>query len=711
MRITSLEVSGFRAFSGSERFDLDGDTVLVVGVNGQGKTSVFDAIQWAITGEIPRLGRPDSIVSLYSASGEARVEVTLSSNHGSTLVVTRHSDGQRDNLLLREGRDEFRGENAEYELLRRLWPDGLTPDRSRASLCSAFQRGVYLQQDALTDFLTADTDQNRFNAISDLIGTGRATELQVALESSRSAWSRATNQMESGMADLENRLTRIKSQITELTEVIPTLVLTQDDWSTWWTQAKHLGVSDIHIPSIHSSDAHSAIDIAVGELRAIESSHERRQDQLRTLATQARELPPKEFDLDALRREAEELSQALHIARANLAEAESRVAIVRRRQLEARLEQQDLRVLAEVALRHLGEHCPVCKQTYDINSTRERLESILRTDPNTAISEANVPDLAEMIDHIQTIEDRASAAATALQEAQHQEGMRTAAQERIRVGLIELVDSISHENDYSSMIEAAMGENAHFLERLSEVRKRGEALALSLARSGRIARRGELEHEAILLSRNLETTRNEIRVRRDTGEQVSRVIDALRYASSDLVENELGRLEPLLQRIYATADPHPEFRVVKLISRMRRGRGRVLAELNDPLHGHSVDTPSAFLSSSQLNVLAVSVFLALNLGLPTLPLRLAILDDPLQSLDDLNLLGLIDLLKRMRERRQLMISTHDVRFASLLERKLRPVSALQRTILVELDGWNSEGPTTMQRDITPDPVPFRIAVA
>ena len=157
----------------------------------------------------------------------------------------------------------------------------------------------------------------------------------------------------------------------------------------------------------------------------------------------------------------------------------------------------------------------------------------------------------------------------------------------------------------------------------------------------------------------LATKRSESQARLDTGEIVSSMINSLRDASSDLVEGELGRLEPLLQRIYATADPHPEFRVVRFLSRMRQGRGRVLAEVEDPLHDHRSDAPGEFLSSSQMNVLAVSVFLALNLGIPTLPLKVAILDDPLQSLDDLNLLGLIDLLKRMREMRQLMIATHD----------------------------------------------------
>ena len=711
MKITSLEVSGFRAFSGSERLDLDGDIVLVVGVNGQGKTSLFDAILWALTGEISRLGRSAPVVSLFSDSGEARVEVTIVSDNGRALVASRHSDGQSESLLLKEDNHEFRGVEAEYELLRRIWPEGLTAKESQEALRSAMERGVYLQQDVLTDFLTADTDQNRFNAISELIGTGRATELQVALESSRRAWSGATNRMISGMANMQERLSRLEDQLRGLSEAAPIQTISQDRWTTWWTQAKHLGVSDIHVPRIPSPHAHSAIDIAMGELRSIESSRERRGDRLRALAIELRELQPPASDLDALQREAEESSRALEAARKNLAEAAHNAEAIRRRQLALHSEQQELKILAEVALRHLGEQCPVCQQTYDTVSTRERLESILQANAHIADPLTSMPDLVELTNHVQIMEAKASADATALHNAQRQEHLRAEIQERILGGLTELAVNIPSEGDASRAIESALYENARELERLSAARMQGERLALSLVRSGQLSRRGEFDREVRTLKLRLQTMQNEIRARQDAGDQASKVIDALRDASSDLVGDVLSRLEPLLQRIYATADPHPEFRAARLISRMHRGRGRVLAEVSDQLHGNRVETPDAFLSSSQLNVLAVSVFLALNLGLPAPPLALAILDDPIQSLDDLNLLGLVDLLRRMRERRQLMISTHDIRIASLLERKLRPISASQRTILVELEGWSREGPMTTQRDITPDPVPYRIAVA
>ena len=715
MRIKSVDISGFRAFSGSHQFDLDGDIVLVIGVNGQGKTSLFDAIHWAITGEISRIGRPDSVVSLYSPSGEARVQVTLVSEDGRILEVTRHSDGEKISLLLSAGDEIFRGGDADQELLRCLWPDGLAASESRTALRSALERGVYLQQDVLTDFLTADTDQDRFRAISELIGAGRTTEFQEALQRSRRAWSGTTTKRTSEMEEKEDRLSRLERQLQDLSGAKSTALSSADEWTTWWTQARKLGVSSSGVPRINSSDAARVIDLAMAEMRALRLSLERRGDRLWDLALTLQDLPPLAVDLDSLREEAEEASQGLEAARKILAEAEEEAAEVRRRQLEARSEQEELSVLAEIALRHLGQECPVCQQTYDIDSTRKRLQRLREADHPIPVQPVDLPvnelGLIGLMKHLQAMEERAAAATAVLQDAQRRERARADSQERIRAGLTELGITVSEDSDTARVIDSALQENSSNLERLSEVGLRGEGLALSLARTGQIARQRELEEEVQRARHDSSSIRDDIKARQVTGELISKMIDGLRDASSDLIENELVRLEPLLQRIYATADPHPEFRIVKLLSRMYRGSGRVLAEVEDPLHGRRSEAPSAFLSSSQMNVLAVSVFLALNLGIPTLPLRVAILDDPLHSLDDLNLLGLIDLLKRIRERRQLMVSTHDSRFALLLERKLRPVSEAQRTILVELKGWSSEGPMVTQRDVNADLVPIRIAAA
>jgi predicted ATPase len=125
---------------------------------------------------------------------------------------------------------------------------------------------------------------------------------------------------------------------------------------------------------------------------------------------------------------------------------------------------------------------------------------------------------------------------------------------------------------------------------------------------------------------------------------------------------------------------------------------------------HKFDDPETILSSSQMTALAVAVFLALNLG-ARVPLEAIVLDDPLQSLDDVNLLGLVDLLRRAKEHRQLLISTHDERFGNLLARKLRPGMTSHRTVLIELGDWKRAGPLVRATNVEADSKPLRLAAS
>ncbi len=711
MRVKTLDIDGFRAFAGSYQFDLDADTVLVSGVNGQGKTSFFDAILWAMTGQVPRLERLSSVVSLYSPSGEGRVEVSIASHDGSTIVVTRSSDGERENLRVTAGDDDFRGSDAQHELIRLLWPEGLKAQDPRIALRSALQHSVYLQQDLLTGFLTAETDQQRFDAVSELIGAGVATELQASLESSRRAWSRATNTLESQADETEARLRQLEAQLHGLGGSDDPAPLNSEEWTDWWIQIRDLGVPGASASAPASPGAPAALDGAIAELRTHRLAFERRREDLRALETASLRIPNVIVDVNDLIQEQSSSAEELEIARQNLAESERIVSDAQRLEAEAQAERQELLTLAQVALRHLDDHCPVCRQTYDRDATRARLEALLVSGNQNLSPRQDLPDLPSLRERVQELERAAVAAAGALQQAQRQQQLMVEDQDRIRLGLAQLDVAVPPEIDLRYVIDEAIQETDRALGHLATARARGETLALSLARSGQLARKAEIEQQVQQINNELRPKRIEIDARRNTGDVISTMIDGIRRASSDLVENELRRTGPLLERIYAAADPHPEFRVARLISRMRQGRGRIVAEVEDPIRDLRDESPRSVLSSSQLNVLAVAVFLSLNLGTPSLPLRTAILDDPLQSLDDLNLLGLMDLLKRIREKRQLMVSTHDSRFASLLERKLRPISSSQRTIRVELSGWSSEGPVVDQFEVEPDLIPIRMAAA
>jgi hypothetical protein len=57
------------------------------------------------------------------------------------------------------------------------------------------------------------------------------------------------------------------------------------------------------------------------------------------------------------------------------------------------------------------------------------------------------------------------------------------------------------------------------------------------------------------------------------------------------------------------------------------------------------------------------------------------------------------------------VSTHDLRFGELLARKLRPKGPEQRTVVIELEGWNRRGPKVNTRDFAGDPLPLRLVAS
>jgi len=84
--------------------------------------------------------------------------------------------------------------------------------------------------------------------------------------------------------------------------------------------------------------------------------------------------------------------------------------------------------------------------------------------------------------------------------------------------------------------------------------------------------------------------------------------------------------------------------------------------------------PSLFFSAAQLNVLSLSIFLAraLHVKYKGTPVQAILIDDPIHSMDSINILSTIDLLRNISVRfdRQIILSTHDENFHELLKMKI-----------------------------------------
>ncbi len=73
-RIRRISVEGFKGFTGAQVIDIRDRHVFLVGSNGNGKSSVIEAIRWGLFGST---NRPNDIVRNGGYGGDCRVEIDL----------------------------------------------------------------------------------------------------------------------------------------------------------------------------------------------------------------------------------------------------------------------------------------------------------------------------------------------------------------------------------------------------------------------------------------------------------------------------------------------------------------------------------------------------------------------------------------------------------------------------------------------------------
>ena len=132
--------------------------------------------------------------------------------------------------------------------------------------------------------------------------------------------------------------------------------------------------------------------------------------------------------------------------------------------------------------------------------------------------------------------------------------------------------------------------------------------------------------------------------------------------------------EELINQIYSKIDPHPEFKKVEFNCTFEAGIGKLNVFVKDDTNNKHI-SPSLYYSTAQLNVLSLSIFLAKALNAKDdngNNVDCIFIDDPIQSMDSINVLATIDLFRSLVSNydKQIILSTHDENFHRLLEKKI-----------------------------------------
>ena len=702
MRLKSITIEGFRAFGRQATIDLDADVILLQGPNGVGKTSLLDAILWSLAGTIARFAERGSPISLYSREGRARVELTMSGDEGD-IVLTRATDGADDNFVrLRIGDREFEQAAAVQQLCNLLLPHLKDRVGARDALNRVLTRGVYLQQDLVRQFIDDDTAADRFALVSEVIGAGAVLELQAALEKSRRSWAASTTTFRKDELDpLLTRVGQIDEHIARLSDggSIASDEARLASSALFQQGVALLGESRFGPDAAPTTPAR--LDRFLKTLEAERSRLERDLATTRNLIVQLPELASVEAS-DArngqLRQEEGDLIGLLSTADEDIRKENARLAAERQAQVAAADRAQRAATMAKLALQDLGDHCPVCQQTHDVGHTIAHLQSLI--DASSDIVQTIVTDrLGPLTTERARLQTRLNLVREDVRRVENDQRDREARRSIVTVRLSDL--GIDDTQDAAASLHEREGSIGAMLETLARLISDGERLSLQVLRLTEQRQRDDLAAERIQVTRRLDAAKSRISGEEATHALSGRMIEGLRNASLAVTAKQITQIAPLFQRIYSRIDPHPTFRVTQIVAGMERGRGQLDVGIADPEAGARARDAGPLLSSSQMNSFAVSLFLAMNLALPSLRLGVTVLDDPLQSLDSINLLGLVDVLRRFRAHRQIIVSTHEERLVGLLQRKLRPVREGERMVTIVFESWSREGPAMRTIDFEP----------
>lgn len=163
-----------------------------------------------------------------------------------------------------------------------------------------------------------------------------------------------------------------------------------------------------------------------------------------------------------------------------------------------------------------------------------------------------------------------------------------------------------------------------------------------------------------------------------------KIYDLFHKKSQNLLKTRLEAYKGLGNYIYGKISPHPFYREFDF--RKMYGGLEVTTKNNKNIN------LSHIFSNAQVNILALSIFLGLGLSDNKININQLFVDDPIQSMDDINILAFIDLLRIIllskKINKQLILSTHDENFCDLLKIKLRNVNYKE----IRFSCYGEEGP-------------------
>lgn len=181
IRIEQVKINNFRNFDGEYKFDFSKDVTIFLGDNGNGKSSIFDAIQWCLTGSIERFNDIPNLETLKNVlinknTNDCFVEIKFTDNTILKRIISRK--GQVLVRCLDANNNSIKSDKNVKQYLEKAFK----ATSSSSFDVNNFMKSSLLAQDQVLDFIASDSANERYKVLSSILGMDDITSLKTNYE-------------------------------------------------------------------------------------------------------------------------------------------------------------------------------------------------------------------------------------------------------------------------------------------------------------------------------------------------------------------------------------------------------------------------------------------------------------------------------------------------------------------------------------------------
>ncbi|MEX3932092.1 AAA family ATPase [Paraburkholderia phymatum] len=639
MRLDFIEICGFRGFRDLVRINFGRGFTVITGRNGVGKSTLCDAVEFAITGSIDKY-------AVEKAAKESLSDYLWWRGEGipkAHYVTASFVDDNGKPFTINRTRES--GSDRSVEEIRAALCHGPAPDDALRQLT----RTSIIRDEWIAALSLDLTETERFDlvrsALGALEGSEAASKAKEVVAAAEAAHSRDEAAYEAARSRLADRLTQQSetqaslSRAGDVSAALQVIAAAVPDAPPELTARLVAGRNALVNGRARWGRMGEALQLGreVASAQAAFNAPEAIANREAASATN-----------EAAQREHQSAQQAV-------SEAEQR--LVREEEMDAIAASLSLLVEHGERLGLHDDHCPLCAA----HRTSEEFAAGLAAARRRIASLASGVQRAR--DALAAAKDNARKPSLALQAAVATVQIHADELRRLHDQEAAHVDfytqwGLDHRfiNDPDGLEKAISLERDQLinLERALLVLEASQAVSqMSSIESNISALRAEIEKLAQAVSQS----QSAVTAAREIERSVKRV-------GAEIIDERLAQISPLLNELYQRLRPHADWRTIDYSI-----RGDVRRFLSLKV-GEGLN-PQFVFSSGQRRAAGLAFLLSVYLARAWTPLRSLLLDDPVQHIDDFRALHLVEVLAALRlDGRQVICAVEDPALADLLCRRL-----------------------------------------